>query len=59
MRSMLEDFSTENGITFDEAFLTFVVSPTYKMLFDYSTGLWREGPDYLKSIFEKSHTKSI
>lgn len=34
------------------SFFEFVTSPAYKELFDYSTGLWREGPDYLRNIFE-------
>lgn len=54
MRSMLEDYSVEIGITFDDAFFQFASSPAYKMLFDYSTGLWMEGPDYLRSIFEET-----
>lgn len=53
MRTMLEDYSIENGIAFEEAFLRFVESSTYQMLFDYSTGLWREGPDYLRAMFEE------
>lgn len=54
MRSMLEDYSAENGLAFDDAFFQFASSPAYKMLFDYSTGLWREGPDYLRDTFEKA-----
>lgn len=54
MRSMLEDYSAEIGITFDDAFFQFASSSAYRMLFDYSTGLWMEGPDYLRSIFEET-----
>lgn len=52
MRAMLEDYCTETGVSFDHAFFEFSVSLAYKELFDYSTGLWREGPDYLRNIFE-------
>ncbi len=52
MRSMLEDYSIEQNISFDEAFFKFIPSRAYTMLFDYSTGLWREGPDYLRDTFE-------
>lgn len=52
MRSMLEDYSTEMGISFGTAFYQFAASPAYRALFDYSTGLWREGPDYLRGFFE-------
>lgn len=55
MRSMLEDYVAEKGIPFEEAFSLFASSPAYKALFDYSTGLWREGPDYLREFFE-AHT---
>lgn len=58
MRSMLEDYVSETGIPFDEAFFQFASSGAYKMLFDYSTGLWREGPDYLRGIFEETKASS-
>lgn len=54
MRSMLEDYSAETGMLFDHAFFQFTSSPAYKMLFNYSTGLWREGPDYLREIFKET-----
>lgn len=52
MRVMLEDYSADRGISFDNAFYEFAASRAYGMLFDFSTGLWMEGPDYLRSIFE-------
>lgn len=52
MRTMLLDYSKETGIPFKKLFFEFSVSPAYKILFNYSTGLWREGPDYLRNIFE-------
>lgn len=58
MRSMLEDHVSETGMPFDEAFFQFASSSAYKMLFDYSTGLWREGPDYLRGIFEETKAAS-
>ena len=54
MRAMLEDYCTEKKIAFDQAFLQFVSSGAYTMLFDFSTGLWREGPDYLRDVFATS-----
>lgn len=56
MRSMLEDYVAETGIAFDDAFFQFASSVAYTMLFDYSTGLWMEGPDYLRGIFEETRT---
>ena len=51
MRTMLEDYSKDTGISYEKAFYRFVKSPAYEDLFDYSTGLWREGPDYLRERF--------
>lgn len=52
MRAMLEDYCTKMGVSFNQAFFEFSSSPAYKELFDYSTALWMEGPDYLHNIFE-------
>lgn len=53
MRSMLEDYTDENSVVFEEALLKFASSNTYKMLFDYSTGIWKEGPDYLAGLYQE------
>ena len=50
MRTMLTDYCDDTGVSFNDVFFRFVTSPAYKMLFDYSTGLWMEGPDYLTSL---------
>lgn len=55
MQAMLEDYCTETGVPFNRAFFEFSTSPAYKELFDYSTGLWMEGPDYLRDVFEDTH----
>ena len=52
MRTMLTDYCDDTGVSFNDVFFRFVTSPSYKMLFDYSTGLWMEGRDYLRNIFE-------
>ena len=44
MRTMLTDYCDDTGVFFNDVFFRFVTSPAYKMLFDYSTGLWMEGP---------------
>ena len=45
MRTMLTDYCDDTGVSFNDVFFRFVTSPADKMLFDYSTGLWMEGPD--------------
>lgn len=54
MRYMLQNYSQDKGISFEDALLTFTTSSTYEVLFDFETGVWREGPDYLRSLFEKA-----
>ena len=53
MRLMLNDYAKSEHISFDEAMYRFTTSTAYIALFDYETGLWREGPDYLRSFWQK------
>lgn len=58
MRCMLIDFSEEKGIPFEQAMLTFTQSRTYNDLFDFDTQIWREGPEYLRVLYEEElHAK--
>ena len=52
MRAMLEDYSVATGKPLEEGLVEFAESGCYDMLFDYGTGLWAEGPDYLRSWFD-------
>ena len=52
MRRMLEKYSEKEKIPFEQAFFLFTTSNAYKALFDYETGIWSEGPDYLMDFFE-------
>lgn len=56
MRLMLDDFAKDENITFDEAMRRFTTSIAYIALFDYETGLWKEGPDYLRSFWKNCQT---
>lgn len=51
MRTMLNDYSVKAERPFDELFYQFVDSATYEALLDYQTGLWAEGPDYLRAVY--------
>lgn len=57
MRTMLEDYSAQRGIPFESALEQFAASRCYEMLFDFDTGLWAEGPDYLASVFADSSSR--
>lgn len=54
MRYMLQNFAQDKGIPFEDALLTFITSSTYQVLFDFETEVWKEGPDYLRSLFDKA-----
>lgn len=54
MRFMLEHYAQDAGISFEDALLRFSTSSTYKVLFDFDTEVWKEGPDYLRNLFEKA-----
>ncbi len=51
MRCMLSSYSKQNKISFEDAVLSFSNSKTYEALFDYDTEIWKEGPDYLMSLY--------
>ncbi len=54
MRYMLQNYSLDKAIPFEEALLLFTTSSTYQVLFDFDTQVWKEGPDYLRSLFEQA-----
>lgn len=53
MRCMLENYSEEHSIPFEDAMLAFSQSMTYEDLFDFDTEIWKEGPDYLRFLYEE------
>lgn len=57
MRYMLQQYAQDNQLTFEDAFFAFSTSSTYLALFDFETEVWKEGPDYLRCLFEKALIK--
>lgn len=53
MRDMLFKLAKKDNITYEQALLKFTVSPIYEALFDFETAVWKEGPDYLMSLYER------
>ncbi len=53
MRLMLSQYASNAQIPFDDAIQEFTTSTAYLALFDYETGLWKEGPDYLYQFWMK------
>ena len=52
MRSMLTNYATEKNEPFENVLLQFSKSNTYELLFDFGTNVWREGPLYLRSLYD-------
>ena len=53
MRCMLLSYAEEKGIPFEQAMFAFTQSRTYGMLFDFDTEVWKEGPDYLRGLYNE------
>ena len=51
MRDAVGALSLRDGISYEDALLRFASSKVYEALFDYDTGIWREGTDYLLSLY--------
>lgn len=47
----IDDYSSKTGISAEEIRNEIIETGAYDVLFDYSTGLWQEGPDYLIDFF--------
>lgn len=52
MRETVEELSLRDGISYEDALLHFTSSKIYDALFDYDTGIWREGADYIISLYD-------
>ena len=53
MRCMLVCYAEENHVPLERAALDFMRSRTYEELFDFDLGVWREGPDYLRDLYDE------
>lgn len=53
MRCMLVSYAQERGVAFERVALEFARSKTYEDLFDFDDGIWREGPTYLRVLYEE------
>ena len=53
MRCMLTAYAEEKRIPFEQAMLDFSQSRAYEALFDFATNIWKEGPEYLRGLYEE------
>ena len=49
----IEDFAEKKQITKQEARERIIRSKAYSSLYDFETGLWKDGPDYFISFYEE------
>lgn len=57
MHYMLRTYAKDNALIFEDALFTFSTATTYQVLFDFDTAVWKEGPDYIRSLFERAISK--
>lgn len=57
MRRMAEKYAIKYKMSFDDALLLFADSSAYNALFDYTTDIWKEGPDYLMGLFQEKKVR--
>lgn len=53
MDSMVKGIAETEGRKYGDVLKDFVQSRTYNCLFDFETGVWREGPAYLECLFRQ------
>ena len=58
MRCMLLTYAEEKGTSFEQALQEFAQSRTYGALFDFDAGVWKEGPDYLRWLYDEELAKT-
>ncbi len=58
MRCMLTVYAEEKQIPFEQAMLDFSQSHTYEALFDLATEVWKEGPEYLRGLYDEELSRS-
>ena len=57
MDSMVKDIAETEGRKYGDVLKDFVQSQTYSCLFDFETGVWREGPAYLEDLFHQESNR--
>lgn len=57
MQRTLELYCKKNAMTLEKALEDFSMTSVYNALYDFETGLWREGLEYLLDLFQKEIQK--
>ena len=53
MREAVGLLAEKENLPYEEALLRFTSSSVYDALFDFETELWKEGPSYLLSLYDR------
>ena len=56
---VVQDLSQKTGKSISALREAFVESPIYDALYNFDTGLWGQGPDYVAALFVKLEDISI
>ena len=57
MRDAVAKLSEQQNIPYEDALMLFTDSVVYNALFDFETGVWRESPEYLLSLWNNIQIK--
>lgn len=53
MRDSIFQLAERENISYEDALFLFTSSKIYDALFDYGTGIYREGTDYILNLFDR------
>ena len=56
LADVIEDLSAEENISLKAARDRVLESKAYGCLYDFETGMWKEGPDYFRDVMNKCET---
>ena len=52
LRLVVENIKKKEKKSFVSAFSKVIKSPAYDLLYNFDTGVWREGPDYIATYIK-------
>lgn len=57
LANAIEDMAEEENITREEARNRLLESKTYECLYNFDSGMWKEGPDYFRDTYKRMEKK--
>ena len=59
MREAISMLAEKEHISYEKAMLKFTDSKIYDALFDFDTEIWKEGPDYLRGLYDEECSQRV